>query len=108
MGEDPNFMAEALQFKLESLTDLERAYVHVDYETSHRPEHFLEEGVVMLEPHDERAIFSGERVILTMALARKVSEQNLGAKMTESLWGKQSNEETGTIWHRRPRCSLAV
>jgi cation diffusion facilitator family transporter len=34
-------VAEALQFKLESLPDVERAYVHVDYETSHKPEHFL-------------------------------------------------------------------
>ncbi|ANB14609.1 hypothetical protein AWJ20_2214 [Sugiyamaella lignohabitans] len=34
-------IAEALQFKLESLPDVERAYVHVDYETSHKPEHFL-------------------------------------------------------------------
>jgi cation diffusion facilitator family transporter len=32
-------VAEALQFKLESLPDVERAYVHVDYETTHRPEH---------------------------------------------------------------------
>lgn len=34
-------IAEALQFKLESLPDVERAYVHIDYETSHRPEHYL-------------------------------------------------------------------
>jgi hypothetical protein len=34
-------VAEALQFKLKSLPDVERAYVHVDYETSHRHEHFL-------------------------------------------------------------------
>lgn len=34
-------IAEELQFKLESLPDVERAYVHVDYETSHAPEHFL-------------------------------------------------------------------
>lgn len=33
--------AEALQTKLESLPNVERAYVHVDYETSHAPEHFL-------------------------------------------------------------------
>jgi cation diffusion facilitator family transporter len=32
-------IAEALQFKLESLPDVERAYVHVDYETTHKPEH---------------------------------------------------------------------
>ncbi|EOO02936.1 putative cation diffusion facilitator 1 protein [Phaeoacremonium minimum UCRPA7] len=32
-------VAEALQFKLESLPDIERAYVHVDYETTHKPEH---------------------------------------------------------------------
>lgn len=30
-------VAEELQFKLESLPDVERAYVHVDYETTHRP-----------------------------------------------------------------------
>lgn len=34
-------VAEALQVKLESLPDVERAYVHVDYETSHKPEHGL-------------------------------------------------------------------
>jgi divalent metal cation (Fe/Co/Zn/Cd) transporter len=33
--------AEDLQMKLESLPNVERAYVHVDYETSHAPEHFL-------------------------------------------------------------------
>ena len=32
-------VAEALQTKLERLPDVERAYVHVDYETSHAPEH---------------------------------------------------------------------
>ena len=34
-------VAEDLQMKLESLPDVERCYVHVDYETSHAPEHFL-------------------------------------------------------------------
>ncbi|KAK5727176.1 hypothetical protein LTR15_003069 [Elasticomyces elasticus] len=33
-------VAEALQMKLESLPDVERCYVHIDYETSHTPEHF--------------------------------------------------------------------
>lgn len=32
-------VAEELQFKLESLPDIERAYVHIDYETTHKPEH---------------------------------------------------------------------
>lgn len=32
-------VAEALQLKLESLPDVERAYVHVDFETTHKPEH---------------------------------------------------------------------
>ncbi|OAQ68304.1 cation diffusion facilitator 1 [Pochonia chlamydosporia 170] len=32
-------IAEELQFKLESLPDVERAYVHIDYETTHKPEH---------------------------------------------------------------------
>ncbi|WYZ46504.1 hypothetical protein EsH8_IX_000729 [Colletotrichum jinshuiense] len=32
-------VAEALQVKLESLPDIERAYVHIDYETTHKPEH---------------------------------------------------------------------
>lgn len=31
-------IGEALQTKLESLPDIERAFVHVDYETSHKPE----------------------------------------------------------------------
>jgi divalent metal cation (Fe/Co/Zn/Cd) transporter len=34
-------VAEELQKKLESLPDVERAYVHVDFETTHKPEHFL-------------------------------------------------------------------
>jgi divalent metal cation (Fe/Co/Zn/Cd) transporter len=34
-------VAETLQMKLESLPDMERCYVHIDYETSHKPEHFL-------------------------------------------------------------------
>ena len=34
-------IAEELQMKIESLPDVERAYVHVDYETTHKPEHFL-------------------------------------------------------------------
>ena len=34
-------VAEELQIKLESLPDVERAYVHIDYETSHKPEHNL-------------------------------------------------------------------
>ena len=33
--------AEELQTKIESLPDVERAYVHIDFETSHKPEHFL-------------------------------------------------------------------
>lgn len=34
-------VAEELQTKLESLPKVDRAYVHVDYETTHAPEHFL-------------------------------------------------------------------
>jgi cation diffusion facilitator family transporter len=34
-------IAEDLQMKLESLPNVERAYVHIDYEFEHRPEHFL-------------------------------------------------------------------
>ena len=34
-------VAEDLQTKLESLPNVERAYVHIDFETSHKPEHFL-------------------------------------------------------------------
>lgn len=30
-------VAEALQIKLEKLPSVERAYVHIDYETSHKP-----------------------------------------------------------------------
>jgi cation diffusion facilitator family transporter len=36
---DTHDVAEALQFKLEHLPDIERAYVHIDYETTHKPEH---------------------------------------------------------------------
>ncbi|PHH79760.1 hypothetical protein CDD80_3880 [Ophiocordyceps camponoti-rufipedis] len=32
-------VAEDLQCKLESLPEVERAYVHIDYETTHKPEH---------------------------------------------------------------------
>ena len=39
--EEAHDVAEELQMKLESLPDVERAYVHIDYETSHKPEHFL-------------------------------------------------------------------
>jgi len=38
---DTHDVAEELQMKLEALPDVERAYVHVDYETTHKPEHFL-------------------------------------------------------------------
>jgi cation diffusion facilitator family transporter len=34
-------VAESLQIKLENLPDVERAYVHVDYEVEHKPEHSL-------------------------------------------------------------------
>lgn len=36
---DTHDVAEDLQIKLEDLPDIERAYVHVDYETTHKPEH---------------------------------------------------------------------
>ncbi|XDG01919.1 hypothetical protein ABKA04_001534 [Annulohypoxylon sp. FPYF3050] len=32
-------VSEGLQIELEKLPDIERAYVHVDYETTHKPEH---------------------------------------------------------------------
>jgi divalent metal cation (Fe/Co/Zn/Cd) transporter len=32
-------IGESLQFKLESLDRVERAFVHLDFETSHKPEH---------------------------------------------------------------------
>jgi divalent metal cation (Fe/Co/Zn/Cd) transporter len=38
-------VAEELQIKLESLPDVERAYVHVDYETTHKPEHFYKKDM---------------------------------------------------------------
>ncbi|KAH9909834.1 cation efflux family-domain-containing protein [Xylariomycetidae sp. FL2044] len=38
---DTHDVAEELQFKLEDLPDVERAYVHVDFETTHKPEHSL-------------------------------------------------------------------
>ncbi|KAH7141190.1 hypothetical protein B0J13DRAFT_52874 [Dactylonectria estremocensis] len=37
--QDSHDIAEALQIKLEDLPDIERAYVHIDYETTHKPEH---------------------------------------------------------------------
>lgn len=38
-------IAEELQIKLEQLPDVERAYVHVDYETTHKPEHALKKDL---------------------------------------------------------------
>ncbi|KAL1902738.1 hypothetical protein Sste5346_001181 [Sporothrix stenoceras] len=38
-------VAEALQSKLECLPDVERAYVHVDYETTHKPEHAFKKDI---------------------------------------------------------------
>ncbi|KAJ2891716.1 hypothetical protein MKZ38_000019 [Zalerion maritima] len=38
-------VAEALQVKLERLPDIERAYVHVDYETTHKPEHYFKKDL---------------------------------------------------------------
>ncbi|KAI8627725.1 cation efflux family-domain-containing protein [Xylariaceae sp. FL1651] len=42
---DTHDVAEELQFKLEDLPDIERAYVHVDYETTHKPEHALKKDL---------------------------------------------------------------
>ncbi|KAK8001456.1 cation diffusion facilitator 1 [Apiospora marii] len=42
---DTHDIAEELQFKLEDLPDIERAYVHVDYETTHKPEHFFKKDL---------------------------------------------------------------
>ncbi|TDZ28041.1 Metal tolerance protein 5 [Colletotrichum trifolii] len=38
-------VAEALQVKLESLLYVERAYVHIDYETTHKPEHAFKKNL---------------------------------------------------------------
>ncbi|RDW84729.1 putative metal tolerance protein 3 [Coleophoma cylindrospora] len=38
-------VAEELQMKIESLPDIERAYVHVDYETTHKPEHSFKKDI---------------------------------------------------------------
>lgn len=43
--QDTHDVAEELQFKLESLPDVERAYVHVDYETTHKPEHAYKKDI---------------------------------------------------------------
>jgi cation diffusion facilitator family transporter len=42
---DTHDVAEELQMKLESLPDVERAYVHVDYETTHKPEHAYKKDI---------------------------------------------------------------
>lgn len=42
---DTHDVAEELQMKIESLPDVERAYVHVDYETTHKPEHALKKDL---------------------------------------------------------------
>jgi cation diffusion facilitator family transporter len=38
-------VAEELQFKLESMPNVERAFVHIDYETSHKPEHAVKKDI---------------------------------------------------------------
>ncbi|KAM9878553.1 cation diffusion facilitator [Verticillium dahliae] len=38
-------VAEDLQIKIEKLPGVERAYVHIDYETSHKPEHGLKKDL---------------------------------------------------------------
>lgn len=42
---DTHDVAEELQSKLEDLPDVERAYVHVDYETTHKPEHAYKKDI---------------------------------------------------------------
>jgi cation diffusion facilitator family transporter len=42
---DTHDVAEELQQKLEDLPDIERAYVHVDYETTHKPEHAYKKDI---------------------------------------------------------------
>jgi cation diffusion facilitator family transporter len=42
---DSHDVAEELQIKLERLPDVERAYVHVDYETTHKPEHAYKKDI---------------------------------------------------------------
>jgi cation diffusion facilitator family transporter len=42
---DTHDVAEELQIKLEDLPDIERAYVHVDYETTHKPEHAYKKDI---------------------------------------------------------------
>lgn len=38
-------VSEELQMKLESLPNVERSFVHVDFETTHKPEHFLKKDL---------------------------------------------------------------
>lgn len=38
-------VAEDLQMKIEKLPEVERAFVHIDYETSHKPEHDLKKDL---------------------------------------------------------------
>ncbi|KAI5799284.1 cation efflux family-domain-containing protein [Peziza echinospora] len=52
---DTHDVAEALQIKLEALPDVERAYVHVDWEVEHKPEHFLKKE---LSPNLYNCIFN--------------------------------------------------
>ncbi|PHH69227.1 hypothetical protein CDD82_7908 [Ophiocordyceps australis] len=42
---DAHDVAEELQMKLESLPNVERAYVHIDYETTHKPEHAYKKDI---------------------------------------------------------------
>lgn len=43
--EDAHDIGEGLQIKLEQVSCIERAFVHLDYEAGHKPEHAVEKKI---------------------------------------------------------------
>lgn len=42
-------IGESLQIKLEQISNVERAFVHLDYETGHKPEHSVEKKMELVD-----------------------------------------------------------
>lgn len=49
-------LSQSLQDKLESLPGVERAFVHVDYETDHTPVRWETEGQPLIESNSNHGI----------------------------------------------------
>lgn len=47
---EAHVIGEGLQIKLEKLPEVERAFVHIDYECEHKPEHSVPSRIPTSEP----------------------------------------------------------